>query len=476
MSEKKGAAGKQKQPGQTIMPNNKNDGSITVNFGEDDLEILADFNPPTGNGREITAEYLKSALFKLNINYGIQWEAMENARLECNAGRKPVKNVAIARGDIPRNEVSEYYELHPQLRKTGALPDKLGNIDYRSYSPYTIVKKDQVLAQLRKRRPGKSGRDVHGVELPFGYIKPAGLVGGDNTRTENEMIIANIHGQLIEAKGSLFVQDTLVIKGAVGYTTGNIIFPGDVIIEGPVSDGFKIYSGGSVTIKQTFDVTDVITKTDLSVSGGIIGRGRALVKVGGNLRTKFIENCRVACRKAVAVDGSIVNSRIFSMENLDMGDKGMIVGGEVWAIHGIKTGDIGRKGSNSARLHCGIDFAARQEMEKQNNILRIQAAKLAKLREIMESAEYQKAGPEKRTKMEELLHRLEEEQAKAAAKVTALMDKINIDNAASVEAAGDIHPGTLIEICGVTLFVTEPLRKVRIKLNETAGKLVTEQI
>jgi hypothetical protein len=45
-----------------------------------------------------------------------------------------------------------------------------------------------------------------------------------------------------------------------------------------------------------------------------------------------------------------------------------------------------------------------------------------------------------------------------------------------VEVTGEIAPGTLIEICQIALFVDEPLRKVRIKLDKMGGKLVPEPL
>jgi uncharacterized protein (DUF342 family) len=303
--------------------------------------------------------------------------------------------------------------------------------------------------------------------------RPEGVSGGANTRNDGRLILAEINGQLIENHRELSVQESLMIKGAVGYGTGNIIFPGDVLIEGPVSDGFKIYSGGSITIKQTFDVTDVIAKGDLVVAGGIIGRGAALVKSGGMVRTKFIENCRIAARKAVIVDSGIVNSSVFTLEHIELGEKGLILGGEVYAVHGLKAGGIGKKTGKAPRIHCGIDFTAQQEKEKNNNKLRILAAKLARLREMMAAPE---ADGGKRAKMEELLHRLEEEQRKAAARVSDLLGQINTDENASVEVLGEIAAGTLIEICQVALFVTEPLRKVRVRLDKATGKVISEAL
>jgi uncharacterized protein (DUF342 family) len=456
----------------SLILGDKNDGNITVTFTDQDLEAWGDFNPPIGGGALITPDYINTLLEKMNIIHGVRWEAVQDSAFQCNTDRRPVKAVLIAQGDRPVNEVAEYFELNPYLNAQKT-PEDNARVDYRAYSPFTIVKQEQVLARLRPRKTGQDGKNVHGMVLTHTVVRPEGVRGGKNTKSDDKNIIAAINGQLIQNNNELSVHDNLVIKGAVGYATGNIIFPGDVLIEGPVSDGFKIYSGGSVTIKQTFDVTDVITKTDLSVAGGIIGRGRALVKVGGALKTKFIENCRVACRKSITVDTEIINSSVYTMERIEMGDKGMILGGEIYAIHGVRAGGIGKKAGKSTHIHCGIDFTAQQDKEKNNNQLRIIAAKLGKLREMMAAPE---GDGEKRAKMEELLHRLEDEQKKTGARISDLLGRLNADENAAVEVSGEIAPGTLIEICQIAFFVSEPLRKVRIRLDKSLGKLISEPL
>jgi uncharacterized protein (DUF342 family) len=458
---------------QSILMGNQNDGNLRVTFLDNDMEVRADFIPPRGGGTPLSLEQIRDIFDKLKIVHGVRWDAIGKALEECKTNRRLIKDVVIAKGDPPASEVTEYFEINPHLNQPSGPVDERGRIDYRSRSPFIIVKKGQALARLRPRKEGKEGKNVHGITLPFSVLRPEGVSGGANTRNDGKLILSEINGQLIENHRELSVQESLAIKGAVGYGTGNIIFPGDVFIEGPVSDGFKIYSGGSITIKQTFDVTDVVAKGDLVVAGGIIGRGAALVKAGGAVRTKFIENCRLAARKAITVDSGIINSSVFTLEHVDLGEKGMILGGEIYAVHGIKAGGIGKKTGKAPRIHCGIDFTVQQEKEKNNNRLRILAAKLAKLREMMTVPE---GNAEQRATMEELLHRLEAEQQQAAAKVSDMLGQINTDENAAVEVLGEIVTGTLIEICQVALFVAEPLRKVRVRLDKATGKVISESL
>ena len=451
-----------------------NNGRINLTILDNNLEVRGDFFPPMEDGDPISGDYIKELLEKSKIVFGVQHDEILKAYTACVDNGEIVRDVLIAKGEPPFHEIPEYMQFNPFLvpSRTEVIKDD-GTVDHRARSPFIIVRKDQALAKLKHHKPGREGTNVLGEAIKFNVTKPTAVSAGENTRMVERLLLSNINGQLSVIKGVVSVRDSLVIKGAVGYGTGNIIFPGDVEIEGPVSDGFQIVSGGSVTIKQTFDVTEAITKNDLKVAGGIIGRGRGTLKVGGELKTKFIENCKVACRKTVSVDTEIINSNIYTLETLEMGDKGRIVGGEVYAVKGVRAGFIGKKTGKAARIHCGIDFTAEQEREKTNGFLKNLAIKAARVKEIINDPG---TDSEKKEKMETFLKRLSDEQKKAQIKVSELLGRLNSYEKAVVEVKGDIAPGTLIEICQTALFVTEPLKKVRIRLDRENNKLVTEKL
>ncbi|MDR2746483.1 MAG: FapA family protein [Treponema sp.] len=464
------AAAQDSQNRQTIVTGGPGDGNVSIGFTEKDMEAWADFIPPMNSGALITMRLMNMVLDKLNIIHGLRWDLIRQAVQDCNQNYRLIKDVLIAKGEDPVNEITAFFAVNPRLRTRPRLPKRNARVDYRTYTPFIIVKKDQVLARLRPRREGKNGMNVHGESLPFQTVQPAGVRGGENTRTEGDLILAEIDGQMLEKGGILDVKDTLTIKGPVGYATGNIIFPGNVYINGPVSDGFKIYSGGSVIIKQTFDVTDAVTRGDLNVSGGIIGRGRGLLKIGGSLKTKFIENCRAAVRKNVLVDRAVINSQVWTLDILEMGDRGLILGSEVYALKKIRTGGIGRKEGKSSRIHCGVDFAIEQEKETHNNLIKILGLRIMKFREQLES----EMDPEKRARLHENLDQAMEKQRESSDKLTELLKKTVHDESAVVEVSGEVVPGTLIEICHVGFSVNEVLHRVRIRLEQ--GLVITEPL
>lgn len=457
----------------TIVGSRKNDATLEISFSEHDLEARADLYPPLGDGQALTPDYIAAILERLGITYGVRWDAIQEAALECNLNHKLIRNVIVARGEESVEEVHEYFETEAGFREWPPLPDgDVPRIDFREISPFIIVKKGQVLARLRGRVQGHEGVDVHGQAIPMPIRRPLSAKGGTNTVQTADAILAGCDGRLIEKDAELSVEETLAIQGSVGYKTGHIVFPGDVVIDGTVADGFKVYAGGSIVSKQTVDATDFIAKKDLIVAGGIIGRGRATVRVGGMIRTKFLQNCRVASRGSIFVSSAVINSQVYTLQKLDLGDKGKIIGGEVFAVNGVRSGGVGSEGGQATKIRCGIDFTAQQALERANERMRTLVLRLGKLRDIRISME---AGePEQR--ISQIIARMEEEIVKLSNKAAELLGKIDTDENATVEVTGEIASGTLIEICHVAYFVETALRKQRFRLDKAHGTLIHEPL
>ncbi|MDR3145181.1 MAG: FapA family protein, partial [Treponema sp.] len=178
-------------------------------------------------------------------------------------------------------------------------------------------------------------------------------------------------------------------------------------------------------------------------------------------------------RKTITVTSEINNSTVYTLESVEMGDRGVILGGEVYAVDRVRAGGIGRKAGKSSKLHLGIDFTAEQEKEKNNNHLKILDAKIRKIREILETEEAESG---RKPKLEAMLNQLLEEQQKTADRITELLGRVIANEDASLEVFGVIIPGTLIEICQVALFVAEPLHHARLRLDRELGKIVIESL
>lgn len=445
----------------------RGDGVIEIQVSEDNMSVIADIFPPLGSGDPVSPDYASLLLSRLNINYGVDWALLNEAILEVNTDRKKKTGLVIARGSKPTAERGELTTFSSRL-SGGFKPvdEEKHSVDWREISAFLLVKKGEILASIAPPLVGILGNDVYGNPIPYPKETTESYSLGKNVERVDDKIIATMDGRLIRDGKKILVEETLVIPGNVDYRVGHIMFPGDVMIQGGVSDGFKVYSGGSVTIQQTMDAFDVSVKKDLICMMGLIGKDQGLVRVGGELKAKFVENAKVAVRGNAEISGSVVGSKLYILGALNMSDKSRIVGGETWATHGIKSGWLGGSTRPLTIVNAGIDFTMQQKLNKANASLRELAVKVARLDQIL------KQRPE--PKIQAQRDQLAEKAAALSASIQEIARLVDINEDAAIELKFGVYPGVMITICHASLKIEKPLKKTRFSLDKIANKIIVE--
>lgn len=446
----------------------KNDGNIELSVAPDAMLVTAALYPPIGDGAPLTSDYVAELLARLGVVDGLLWEDLTEAILNVNTERHIIRDVIVARGQAPVSEHPEHIVIEDRF-KPGFKPVSADehSVDWKTISPVIVVKKDEAIGRVIARREGVPGHDVTAKEIPFTKDPVKTYTLGKNVVRVDETIQATSDGRVILDAQRVSVEEVLVIKGDVDYRVGHIMFPGDVIIEGGVASGFKVYSGGSISIKETLDAFDVSAKRDLICAQGIIGKDQGQVRVGGSLKAKFIENARVAVRGDIEVPGSLVGSRVYTLGKLQMGDKGRIVGGEIFATHGVSCGFLGGGTRPVTIINVGIDFTVQQKLDQSEAVLRELSVRLTRLQNML------------KTRPDEALEKARsdtEARLKAlAANIAELSKRVDIDEGAAVEVKGIVYPGVIITICHIRVSIDEPLKKTRFHLDRAANKIVVER-
>ncbi len=440
-----------------------------IEIASNGLEALVNLYPPRGDGALLTLELAQEAFEHLNISHEVvDWGGLQDKLLECNLNRNAVTGFVAAKGIPPIPEVPEHLVLLETFVQGSKRDfDDKATIDYRAESPFLTVRKGEAIAHLEKRVEGQAGRDIFGKEIPAPQIEVEQLEIGDGCAMSGDHLIATRDGQVLR-KGSLIsVEEVLVVK-AVDYHTGNIVFPGDCYIDGEIKDDFKVLVGGNLHVKGTMDAFEVNCHKNLAVAGGIIGRNPGHVRVGGNLDAKFIQTARIAVRGDIRVSSAIVSSMVYTLGRIDMGDKGRIVGGEVYAAHGLKCSSLGSEAMARTNVHCGIDFLMKQKLDQSNEKLRQYTLKLQKIEQAM--------ALKPSARLEALHSSVREMISGLQNAIGEQLGAVEIDDQAAVEVAGTVWPGTSIEICHVRLDVTTPIKRARIRLDKAKGVIVVDKL
>jgi uncharacterized protein (DUF342 family) len=443
------------------------DGMAAIEVSKDGLLALATLHPPSGNGGPLTLDLVREAIEGKGVDTGIDWEAIKGSVLTCNEERILVSDVVVARGRRPLDEVPPYLVVSDALAEKPKMEQpEAARINFRELSLFTLVKKGDVLATLVPKQDGKMGTTVRGAAVafhkePVPYPKP-----GRNTQWESGTVIAKCDGKFHQTSDSFWVDEVLEVKGDLDLRTGNIDFPGDVVIMGELRDGFVVKAGKSILCMGAIGAARVECKGDLVTKSGVLGKEKAVLTVGGAVEAKFMEACSLAAAGPVRVRTSVMNVAISTKDRLEMGDRGIIIGGVIKAANGVSAAQIGSERGPRTEIHCGIDF----NVEKKLIWIRDKNIALAfKLKEIETKI---KVSPGTKTVLAPLRDRIRAALRQLNEGARELVTTLDRNEGATVSVRGSVFPGTYIEICHISHFVTRARRMVTYRLDKPNGKIV----
>ncbi len=453
-----------------IRQGDNNTGYAEVRVSPDRKKAIAHFFPPVASGAFLTAPVFGGKLAEAGITHGLRQDAIDEAIFKANSTHEAVRDVTVAQGTEPVTEIPEHFTLRKEFldRKPEINPDA-ARIDWHTLSAFCIVTHKEPLARRIPAVEGKAGTDIYGTEIPFRVEAPTTFTPGANVAELDKGLFASKSGRLsVSGDGEVSVEDVLELKKGVDFTTGNITFPGDVIIRGKVADGFKIYAAGSIVTSEVLDVTEIVCKKDLIAQSGIEGRSKGALRVGGSLSARYIQNCKVAARGDINVSGSMVQSTVYSMSMIRMGEAGKLVGCEVIAIGGVRAFEIGSAHGVKTRVRCGTDFTVQQELDIANEQLKVLAVKIQRAEEVYAEEKLQDIGKH--------LEELRAKKAEILTRIPLVLPRIDRNDEAFVEVSGTVYPGTEIEICHVGYSVLKPEKAVRFYLDKSKGVVLSEPL
>ncbi|MDR3312393.1 MAG: FapA family protein [Spirochaetaceae bacterium] len=448
-----------------------NDERFHLTVSEDAMTVWAEFMPSRGSGPPIGLKQIDAMLAFEYIVHGIQEQVIRGAVAECAWAVAPFRLV-VARGTEPVAEVPPYVEMLSEFnpnKKNGIQESEKGQVDFREFSPFTIVRKDKYLAVQHPGNPGKDGCNVYGENLPFEIAPRKNIQAGKNIRIEKNGYYAAKDGQLLLTGEVLNVEETLVIKGSVGYATGHIDFPGDIIIHGFVNDGFKLYSGGTITCMQTLDVTDVNAKHGLNVNGGIIGRLESTIKIGDDVNVRFINHCNFFSEGDITVRSEIIHSTIHTKGRVTVEEGSDIINSTIYSFHSVSAANITNPTGKVNAFYLGTDFNLRDAVNESRLRLNAITRKYDRLKTLLD------APLENRYKDIEKAYKLIEAQwLKEKENLDELLKRFYVDPGAELMVADEIAWGTRIEICEAVLALPRSMHETTFKLSENGKSVVTE--
>ncbi len=331
---------------------------------------------------QVTESEIMEALRRSGVKYGIIYKNLKKL-IESPAFDVPI---LIAKGRPPIDGQDGRVEITVKKRKNSR-ESKRGRVDLKEFASREriIVKKGDVIGKLIKPTKGIPGANVFGEKLNPKPGKPAKIRIGDGIKIEKDgTLVATKSGQLVLEGESIYISDTLIIKGDVDYSVGNIEFPGSVEISGDVKPGFVVRATGTIKVKGIVEAATVISYESNVELTGVKGREKGMIKAGKDVIAKFLESTHVEAGRDVEVDGPITNCVVKAKNKvLSSGKKGVIVGGMVLAGKEIEAEDIGSEIGVKTVIEIGVDPSLKEEEKILSAQIQLDEENLQKLLNIL---------------------------------------------------------------------------------------------
>ena len=294
---------------------------------------------------------------------GIAFGVIESAVSEAVEQRRYGENVCVARWKPPVNGVDGTIEYYFKKESTfKPIEDENGNVDYKNLGLVRNIYHGTPIAKITPPTEGTPGTDIMGKPVAQKHGVPAKFSVGKGTELVNDgtEIIASVDGNLVYTNGSFCIEESLLIRGDVDVSSGNIDFIGDIMVKGNVMEGFSVTSKKNVTIFGTVTNGTVTADGNITIKLGSINS--KLHSEKGSIKLDFCQNSSVWAAFNVEAS-SFIGGDVYAGKKLIASGKGILVGGKYTALEDISASVIGSDNYTKTMITLGNNAVLSEEME-----------------------------------------------------------------------------------------------------------------
>lgn len=328
---------------------------MLVTISPNKMEAVARFYPASVHGVKLERDDIYSDLRAAGINYGILDDVL-NRFLE---KRVYCTDILLAEGRPVRHgtDASIEYFFKTDLRARPTLKED-GSVDFFTLNTMNHIKKGDLLARLTREDKGEPGINVCGEQVRPRDVKRLVIRHGRNICLNEDATEAysEVDGHVTLTDDKIFVSDVYQAEN-VDNSTGNINYEGTVKISGNVCSNFTVKARGNIEVMGVVEGAVLEAGGDITIARGVNGMGKAVLKAGGNVISKFVENATVSAKGFVETEVILCSDVLAGTEVNVGGKKGLISGSYVSATNAINAKTLGSQMGADTVLEVGINPA-----------------------------------------------------------------------------------------------------------------------
>jgi len=315
---------------------------------EDGTRLFLEIDAGAGGDEGVVAR-IREEIESFGLAVPVDEKALQSALEESSAGRDA--RVVVASGRPCRHgedgKVLWAKKLVSPTRADGSFSHYLGTLEKK------IVRKDDPVARFVPETEGTDGSDVYGKPVKARRGKPVKMRVGPGLRESDGVVFAEKDGMIRVENSLMKLDETFVVEGDLDFETGNVNFPGSVIVTGSVLDLFEIKAGGSIQIKGLVEAATLSARGDIEIAGGLAGKNKGRVMTEGSVAAQFLVNAYVFAEGDVCVESEILSSQVTALGAVKAAGCS-IAGGKVEALGGIATATLGSDIGARTQVSAGV--------------------------------------------------------------------------------------------------------------------------
>jgi len=334
-----------------------------IAISRDLMEVI--MYPLTGviDGGLTTLEEVIDACKRENIKVEINETLVEKQLLIANP-----TEIAIARGIKPEDGKDGYIEFKVDMSaKPQFIPKDGQAVDYKTAMQVTLVKVGDVLADIVPPTDGEDGMDVRGDPIKAKAGTKARYFLGEGLEEKDGHIIATAAGTPSVQDDLIMIRRNYVLQGDVDLSSGNINYPGTVIIHGNVTDGFEVTSEENIVINGLIAGAKIRAKGYVKCAGGIQGNGKAEIISGSYVAATFISAATVVAEGDVLITKDALHSNISCLGEFRLG--GSIIGGVATVFKGVECMELGSESGVKTIVNIRTHYRQEKARELANSVM-----------------------------------------------------------------------------------------------------------
>lgn len=439
------------------------DATVKAVISDDKMEASLILESGRGAGTRLSLSRLKKALDEVHLPPDRYTDKiLRNAIYEARLSSAPVE-FTVCRGVQPVAPHSYQFDWKVEF----------------GHSNTVSVKRGETFLETIFRETGEKGSDVFGTIIEINKATMLQLPQTDNTiriikQGKKISFVAAVHGELVRTAEKLRILNSKIIDTDVNKETGDILFAGDVIINGDIDTDRSVKAGGSLTVNGDAGVSLVYTKESLLMNGGIRGESRGTVWAKNTMALHFAETARLFAGGNIYIDEYSFRCVVKTNGELVMsGEPGSFIGGNAHAARGMRVRNLGDYKTVRTIISFGQDYLIKDKIEVYEKQTQENLSELVRIEAELSDTE---TPADRIQELREQKVILLKSNTSLGIKIFKLKQNFETHIPSEVKITGTVYPGVILESHGRYYEVREPASHVIFTFDSKQGRIICQQI